>query len=269
MKRERVGTIRTKWHATLEDFDAALENGVRGEPVWFIPKNRRAEGELAYLRAHQVRYTILVSDIAELIPEAIEVHCLDIGTNHFCIMLSQVFNMCLSTLDLNDDWQEPCTRAGIPLHVCDLTADEMPFGNDCFDLVLFAEVLEHLPIHPSPVLTEFHRILKPGGTLILTTPNFASLDNRLALLRGKNPQEMIKEVDRAGSHFREYVRPECVSLLEQAGLRCLQARYDMSWDVARRRRDRLIRQLIPPFRRGMTFVARNLDGHSADATDMC
>ncbi len=55
--------------------------------------------------------------------------------------------------------------------VCDIVNIPQP---DCsFDLILCSEVFEHLP-DPLKALSEFRRLLKPGGKLILTAP-FASL----------------------------------------------------------------------------------------------
>ncbi len=47
---------------------------------------------------------------------------------------------------------------------------KLPFKDNSYDLIWCSEVIEHLA---SPVFTahEFHRILKPGGKMILTTPN--------------------------------------------------------------------------------------------------
>lgn len=39
-----------------------------------------------------------------------------------------------------------------------------------FDVILCTEVLEHIP-HPQRTIEEFSRLLKPGGTLILTAPS--------------------------------------------------------------------------------------------------
>lgn len=53
-----------------------------------------------------------------------------------------------------------------------VTADAacLPFQNDLFDLIVSSEMIEHTP-HPEKTLGELCRVLKPAGTLILTTPN--------------------------------------------------------------------------------------------------
>ena len=65
-----------------------------------------------------------------------------------------------------DDWDT--TRIDL---VSDITA--IPSPDASFDAILCSEVLEHVP-EPTHALDEFARLLKPGGTLILTAP-FASL----------------------------------------------------------------------------------------------
>ena len=57
---------------------------------------------------------------------------------------------------------------------------------DSVDLVLMLEVIEHL-VDPDAVIEQVHRILKPGGVLLITTPNLSSLSNRLMLLAGYLP----------------------------------------------------------------------------------
>jgi len=52
-------------------------------------------------------------------------------------------------------------------YVCDIAA--IPVEDGYFDAVLCSEVIEHVP-DPVAVMTEFARILKPGGRLILTAP---------------------------------------------------------------------------------------------------
>jgi 2-polyprenyl-3-methyl-5-hydroxy-6-metoxy-1,4-benzoquinol methylase len=51
---------------------------------------------------------------------------------------------------------------------------EIPFPDDSFDLVVSLETLEHVP-DPDQGLRELVRVTKPGGRLIVTTPNYLSI----------------------------------------------------------------------------------------------
>ncbi|MBM4257543.1 MAG: class I SAM-dependent methyltransferase [Deltaproteobacteria bacterium] len=53
----------------------------------------------------------------------------------------------------------------------------LPYSDASFDVVLLVEVIEHLENHRIPI-GELARILKPGGVLILTTPNIMRLNSR-------------------------------------------------------------------------------------------
>jgi SAM-dependent methyltransferase len=55
-------------------------------------------------------------------------------------------------------------------------AQPLPFRDGSFDAVFAGELIEHLP-DPRPGVAEFRRVLRPGGTLILTTPNRLRLAN--------------------------------------------------------------------------------------------
>lgn len=48
-----------------------------------------------------------------------------------------------------------------------------PFEDDSFDVVFCHHVIEHVP-HPPSALAELRRVLRPGGTLVLGTPDFDS-----------------------------------------------------------------------------------------------
>jgi SAM-dependent methyltransferase len=55
------------------------------------------------------------------------------------------------------------------------------------DCVVSAEVLEHLYHHPAGYLAECWRILKPGGLLLLSTPNPCNLTRAVKLIAGRSP----------------------------------------------------------------------------------
>jgi ubiquinone/menaquinone biosynthesis C-methylase UbiE len=50
-------------------------------------------------------------------------------------------------------------------------SDHLPFDDASFDCVINSEVIESVPALPE-IMTEMWRVLRPGGTLILGTPNY-------------------------------------------------------------------------------------------------
>lgn len=78
----------------------------------------------------------------------------------------------------------------------------LPYRAKEFDLVFAGELIEHL-IDTDGFLTEIHRVLRPGGVLVLTTPNLASLENRLRLLLGRYPNWVDYRLGSSG-HVRAY-----------------------------------------------------------------
>jgi len=70
---------------------------------------------------------------------------------------------------------------GQAVEVADLNHQPLPYGDDSFDLVTFTEVVEHLENHHD-VCREIRRVLRPGGLLIVTTPNILNLKSRLRFL---------------------------------------------------------------------------------------
>jgi 2-polyprenyl-3-methyl-5-hydroxy-6-metoxy-1,4-benzoquinol methylase len=66
---------------------------------------------------------------------------------------------------------------GAAYHDADLNG-RLPFGDALFDVVLSIEGIEHLEDRYR-YLRELHRVLRPGGTLILTTPNIVSVRSRV------------------------------------------------------------------------------------------
>jgi SAM-dependent methyltransferase len=67
---------------------------------------------------------------------------------------------------------------GIPINYGVDLLKQLPYDDASFDIVLLVEVIEHLENHRTAV-SELARILKPGGILILTTPNIMRLNSRL------------------------------------------------------------------------------------------
>jgi SAM-dependent methyltransferase len=96
-------------------------------------------------------------------------------------------------------------------------SDRFPYDDGRFALVLCCEILEHLPNDPVRMLAEVHRVLAPGGALVLTTPNAARAENVARILRGDNVYEHLSGHGAYGRHNREYTRAELADLLGALG----------------------------------------------------
>ena len=104
----------------------------------------------------------------------------------------------------------------------------LPFADASFELVHCGDGIEHLE-SPLRALRELARVLAPGGTLVLTTPNYASLERRLRfLLSGSlaKPLPRATAGSEAGPHG--HVSPLTLSQLgwmaERAGLTLVSTR---------------------------------------------
>jgi SAM-dependent methyltransferase len=101
--------------------------------------------------------------------------------------------------------------------------DLAPAGAD-FDVVLFCEVLEHLPYDPAWALHNIARRLRRGGQMIVTTPNPARMENLVRMVELRETfSDPISGYGIHGRHNREYSARELKEMLEGTGLRVLQA----------------------------------------------
>ena len=62
------------------------------------------------------------------------------------------------------------TTLALDSDLLNVEEDALPHPDGAFDVVLFCEVLEHLLMDPLAVLREIHRVLRPNGALVLSTP---------------------------------------------------------------------------------------------------
>jgi glycosyltransferase involved in cell wall biosynthesis/SAM-dependent methyltransferase len=106
----------------------------------------------------------------------------------------------------------------------DAERDVFPYADASFDTVLCGELIEHLFADPMHMMSEINRILKPGGHLLLTTPNLGSMRAIAAILQGYHPsffpayirpREEGEETE--ARHNREYVPMEVQHLLTDSG----------------------------------------------------
>jgi 2-polyprenyl-3-methyl-5-hydroxy-6-metoxy-1,4-benzoquinol methylase len=160
-----------------------------------------------YVAFHAPRFAVALShvDILEL-PEGARI--LDVGRGALTTMMHEEFEKPVDSMGFAEDCATPEGRHyRFDLNDCQ-QRERWRLDLPRYDLIVFAEVLEHLHTSPSLVLPYLRELLKPGGRLILQTPNAAVLHNRLKLLMGRNPFERIRESTLEPGHFREYTLAE-------------------------------------------------------------
>ena len=98
-----------------------------------------------------------------------EPHMLDIGCSvGATVKAAQEMNWKATGVDISQDAIDACSDYGLNCHKIDGTT--LPFEDNTFDLVTNWHVIEHVS-DVSETLTEWKRVLKPGGVMILETPD--------------------------------------------------------------------------------------------------
>jgi SAM-dependent methyltransferase len=117
-------------------------------------------------------------------------------------------------------WTAGLEAAGAnPIDFADVGLDLHGLPDSRYDAVLVMGVLEHVPHSPRQLLRAVHRVLKPGGSIVLDTPNIAYLYNRERLARGESimpPLASQFDCDPPfEGHHREYTMDEVRWMLER------------------------------------------------------
>ena len=95
----------------------------------------------------------------------------------------------------------------------------LPFADASFPCVLCSQVIEHVP-KESPILDELCRVLRPGGRLVLGTPDYANwqwvyMEKLYGLVPGGYKDE----------HISHYTNADLVRVMQSRGLRFEEERY--------------------------------------------
>ena len=130
------------------------------------------------------------------------------------------------------DWSGDAVRRahalGLTVLRADVTAPGLPVADGAADVVIMSELIEHL-VDPDGAVAEVRRVLRPGGSLLLSTPNLAAWYNRGLLAVGIQP--IFSEVSLRGvfgrpgrvvaGHLRLFTRRALTEFLTASGFRCV------------------------------------------------
>lgn len=128
-----------------------------------------------------------------------------------------------------------------------------------FDLIIFAEVIEHLFFSARHVLAFFKSCLKSDGLIVCQTPNGANINNRLKLLFGQSPilpygPDLVEP-----GHFREFTKKELQDIGASLGFRILAHEFKNYFGSANNGTKvlDLVSYFFPTLRRGQTIIFQN------------
>lgn len=214
----------------MTDIDTLLEDYRRTMPATAKP---------AYFRLHRFRFR----DLLRALPPP-PARILEIGTTPgtFTGILRRA-GYSVAGVDLFPEGRAELWRElEVEVRFCNLDEQPLPFGDGEFDAVVFSEVIEHLAGSPLGPLREMLRVLKPGGRLIISTPNQLYLKSRLKTLgdvvlmrpfEGFNEFQRSMQLDgpqRYYNHSRLYTMAELRWMLEQTGFIVMREHFGDAWE---------------------------------------
>jgi SAM-dependent methyltransferase len=178
-----------------------------------------------YLEIHAARYLDTLAFLGKghgrrlldvgAFPGHLSLGALDLGYEVYALTGRNESTTCLNQIE------ERFSRNNISLAMADVESEPFPYVDEFFDVVLASEIIEHLHFNPYRLLRESFRVLKPGGHIILSTPNLSRLDNLIRLWEGRSVHSEIKgRFDESFSsilsarHIREYTAHELSYMLE-------------------------------------------------------
>jgi 2-polyprenyl-6-hydroxyphenyl methylase/3-demethylubiquinone-9 3-methyltransferase len=110
--------------------------------------------------------------------------------------------------------QEVASQNQIQIYTYDDLSQKSVFDglqSDSYDLILFTEIIEHLTFNPVDMWKGIYKILKPGGKIILTTPNYYYIGQTFKRwfrafkrMGGSISIEDVLKLKTMGPHWKEY-----------------------------------------------------------------
>lgn len=238
----------------------------------YLSKELDAESQ-AYIRTHAKRFSFLIRFLKNVRKEINfpSVKIMDVGPSFFTEILQ--INMSGDEI-YTMGFDHPDSRGGhfpsfieidktkfYAFDLNDAAFKEKWIKPEKVDIIVMGEVLEHLYTSPIHIFRFFRSFLKPGGYIVLGTPNALAMQRRLAMLGGKNPYELIRESRDNPGHFREYTVDELKSLGRQAGLTFVDVEvknYFKRFTPKGRSFDKFVDWFFPAsFRSGINIVFQN------------
>ncbi len=164
-------------------------------------------------------YDQIRTDLLKLLPQDIKIEkSLDVGcgTGKTSAYLKSKFNVKETVgIEYVPEIAKAAEANVDRVYNLSIDKDELPFSQNEFDLILLADVLEHL-VDPWGAVKRLASFLKPGGYAIFSFPNVQNWKIILKLLSGKWEYQDQGIMDR--THLRFFTAKSSLQLVRQAGL---------------------------------------------------
>lgn len=191
-------------------------------------------------------YTTARSDVAGMVPEQ-ALHILDLGCSNGALGGSLKHgrpDRRLWGVEYDAGFAASAAAVLDRVQCADLNQLnwDAAFGEQRFDCVIFADVLEHL-VEPLQCLRQARRFLAPGATVVVSLPNIRHLSAFVSIfLRGQFPRRDRGLFDR--THLRWFTIRDAHQLLTDAGFQVQASAQAMRWgDQGGGRWNRLLNRL--------------------------
>jgi hypothetical protein len=223
------------------------------------------DGEQQYIRYHLRRFVFLLKLVDELLDRTraaagAPARYLDVGPHFMTRLVDRFFGarVRIDTLGWENPRMYDTGRIGRHFEFDLNDAYDPTRWPDAIehDVVLMAEVIEHLYTAPEQVLAFMRRYVRPGGFLVVGTPNAVSIQHRVQMVLGRHPYERIR-LDRGNpGHFKEYTAEELVESAQQAGFELTSVSYSDYLAGSKGLGLRAMIMVVPSLRPYMTLVLK-------------
>lgn len=200
------------------------DESIEGVTSWF---DQFGTSDTKYLRLHYARYLETLEFIYPRERSIAPQQILDVGSHwlHNAFFYANRGHH-LIVMDAPDTLQRPSVKAAAEMMGAEIRPTKRMEKADGFgdistqsvDIVLFCEIIEHLAFNPITFWKQVYRVLKPGGRIIVTTPNafyYRSLNLLIKrMISGEClglPVTKVFSVGTYGHHWKEFTLCELQS----------------------------------------------------------
>ena len=196
-----------------------------------IETTQSSSRERAYFLIHEARYKKILKELDSRLRGNDKARILDVGCYPYHLG-SALEKMGHDVWGISSE-HEPIKNKRVA--ILNIETDAFPYKDNTFDIILCSEVLELLPHSPMPAIREMYRVAKPGGSVLITTPNIAGSIHSLYTLFGKTLPTQKQTENIYHRHNHEYTLPELSGIIKKSGWIIEKSMYVIGYPPFRKR----------------------------------